>query len=521
MPRSVIHRVKEVSFSVGGSSYDVASIDMTLMPNALPMIKVSVAPESGGKASASGSSSIHALSLESLSSALNELIEKAARNEEASLHVSVEAIDASSGGKDKDQVLDISGWILIGAGLGNVTTTNTFSMECTIAHPVYKLAMHGGFYSNLFKRMELKKVSSSITDPIDAGIKAYREIIDKSGDDNKYILSNGGVIQPPSKPPDGILSDAQAIFDEVPGIIASTLEWVPSIGGGNSSLPCASYMSLLIPGLKYAVCNAWLNATRRGGSVWDSFQDMTSLFGLSMIPDYTKERLPVTPYFPWVPPTITINEDDGYHVSFPGSDPSPIYGTAGVDESNGGFVTTLSTYDRTWAEKTGKDAGMLAFVPESGANVNGAFVGVSFPGWLTSALHLAAQFAEIGLTAFADSPLEPDPAQAGENLPVGCLVDAKMAYLSYIFSVYFKKRLEASLGCPLMFTAGEAPIIPGYVAEYKAGGSTLFEGTLVSVTHHIDMASSSGTTSLHFGWCRPGGGYDITNKYGGVCPIYS
>ena len=522
MPKSVIHTVKSVSFSVEGTEYDVSAIDMTLLTNSFPIIKVSIAPESARTAAASGGPKIHKLSLESLNKALKDLIEKAAENKKAKLELSVIGQNAVTKEEEEEQKLSINDWLLIGAGLGNVTTTNTFSIECTIVHPIYELALYGGFFSNIVKRLELVNVSKGASNPLDAGKIVCQEILDKWEEQDTSILDNGATIPPAHKNAIGILGDVKSVFEKVPSMFDDRLEWDSKIGGG-SGLPCQEYLGPIEDGLKYAICNTWLSALLHGGSVWDAFMDITSVCGCWMIPDYTKKdnKLPVTPAFPWMQPEIAIKEEDGYVVSFPGADPTPIYGVAGVVESAGGFGSLLSTWINNNSEKTGKDGGMLAFVPESDGKVTGSFAGVTFPGWLAEALYVEAVLADSGFTAYGEKPEEPDTPPSGKNTYVGCVNDAKMAWLSYMYSIFFKRKLEATVGCPLMFTSGGKTILPGYSAKYVSGDKTLFEGTLVSVAHHIDMESGSGTTALHFGWCRPDGGYPITNKYGYKCPIYS
>lgn len=511
MGKSYIYKADAAEFTVKGASYDVSAVDMTLMPNALPMIKVSVSVDR----SESGSV-IHSLSLKSLASSLNDLVKLAGEKETASLSLTLTKYDASTGASVGTQSLNVSGWTLIGAGLNGVTTTGSFALECTIAHPIYELMTHGGFFSSLFRRPSYKDIVGD--NPLAVGINTFDYLsttIDAM--DQKHIIFRSAPISPKGQSPQRILSSVSASFKSVPTLMRDHLHW----SGPGGGLPLSRYLGSVSDGLRPAICKEWESFITKGGSVWDALMDATASFGLFVIPDYASTSLPVTPADPWNSSEIDIGEEDSYNLSFPGVDPSPIRGVAGVPETDGGFLSMLSTFSRTKSEKVGMSSGMLAFVPESGGTVNGVFSSVSLPAWILSAVQLSAAYAELGLDAYSDEPGTPPNSESGENNPIKDVNAASMQYLSYMFSIMFKKKLEAAVACPLMFSSGGATILPGKVASFVSGKKVLFRGMLVSVTHHVDVFSGYGSTMLHFGWCRPKDQYSVTSGYQDNPPLYS
>lgn len=522
MARSYLHTVDSVDFQIAGFGFlDVASMSMTLEPGCFPMATVGVALAGGGRTGTHGNNTtVNAHTLGELNRRLNMLIELAAESRRCNLSMKLTTTRMTDG-KTGTQSIELRNWILVAAGIGSVTTTNSFSVQCTIAHPAYRLAMHGGFCTNFNERLHLESLADKVKDPVSAGVLVYGRI--KEIQNELHFKDSGGIVRPGGKSPTAIMDEVKGVFDSIPDLIGESLEWSPALGGGSTGIP---FKDLLTAKLRKAVQQLMLETWMPVGanSVWDIFmQCVCPEFDLTVVPDYTKEKLPVCPFYPWMTSTMELNEDDLFEMAFPGVDPAPIYGVCASPQMEMINDQFPSTYAREKAENLSDKANVLAFVPEANADINGKFFSGALPEWLCSAIQLAPGEGKQDVESSTyDGSIPQESPKAGDNPEMKSANSLKMSCLAYTFLKSFKKRLEATINCPLLFSRnGEDPFLPGGVLSVNNSSGTLIRGMVVSMTHSIDMGSGMGSTSMHLAFCQPADGYPVLKEVMDKNPMYS
>lgn len=530
MPSSgYIYTCKSVSFTVGGTPYDVSELTMTLAISTIPEVKLQIAPEK----SSEGTAHIRNLSLSDLGEALEELLHKAEELTECNLSLVIEKHEAATGSVVLTQELNLNGWILCSVGLEDVTTTSSFYMSVTIKHPIYRLSLIGGFWTNLDVCPNLHESEvQSASDVLDAGVKGYETLLtalDAHPLDRLYLDTT---IKPTQASPDDIMGVIRSKFHDVPELLEKYLEWKPDLGGGESPFPVWDLLSdSMQNAMRELTATSWLYSEGSSEhSVWDGLMSVVSSMDLAVFPYFWKERLPIAPRFPWMPVDFDVEEGDVYSLTFPGTDPCPIFGLCGTPDTVGGAGLRMVTVtnDDTELEESKSDATSLAFVPKLSYDANGKFMSVSMPSWLASVLAKGAGYNNQYNTFpdMEDDIPQEDPG-GGDNEATERKNTCEMVYLSSVFSRSFKEFVESRVNCAFMPKAltGEMSeqdwLVPTKVMAFKTEGKSLFEGYITSVSHHISMTSTNATTNISVAHCRPEGGYEVTNEYGYKHPMYS
>lgn len=523
MPRSYLHTVRKVDFQIEGLGWlDVVGFSMTLEPNSIPTAVIEVALAGGGKsATKTNRATVYPFSLGMVNSDFNKVLKMSAQSARCNFDMTMDTVRLSDG-KKGTQEISLKGWVLASAGLGSVTTVSGLTCTCTIAHPIYLLAMHGGFCTNFNERLGYGELAEDVTDPINAGKLIYGRIIDVQ--EELEFVTGDADIKPGGKSPSDIMDDVKKVFSDIPDMIDRYLEWDPSVGAGTNGIPYEDLLTdRLLMATKVSMLESWVPIGVY--SVWDILVNCVCAdFDLAVIPDYTKERLKVGPYYPWLSPSMEINEDDAAEIVFPGVDPAPIYGVCAspqMEEINSQYPSIFSGKKEGGLEN---QATVIAYVPEGGAEINGKFFSGALPEWLSTAIAIAPGLNEQPVEPKTYSEKEPEPQESssGDNEEAGSATDMKMACLASQFLKGYKKRLEATVNCPLLFSRnGEDPFLPGGVLAVRNEDGVLIKGYVASMTHTISMDSGNGVTSFHLAYCQPDGGYDILKDVMDKNPMYS
>ena len=520
--KSYVYTADSASFTLAGSTYDVMALTLNLELGAIPEVIVGFVPEQGGNKG----TNIHELSLSDLCSSLDKLAKASENMETGDVSISLSRFDAAvgKGGGSEKFSIDLNGWILKGAGIDNVTTTQAFCMTCTLAHPAYRLCVDGGFYTNVGCSVDL--TSCDPTDIIDAGAKAYEKLSDAMNTQELKLFADQKPVKPSGFSPKQILDRIKLKISMIGGSsgkLKQYLKW----DGPARGLPLQSDLSgpeLLA--LKYLLCESWLH--HDGGSdhsVWDVFMSLASSTGCVLVPEYDSEdgKLPVVPRFPWSDPEYEIDESDAYSIILPGTDDAPLFGVCSTPGAFGGLGEKCDTYDVSAGElnEIAGAATSLAFVP-SDSDKNGAFITVSIPPWLDSVAALSAGFNDqMNTSQDMKDDIPHEDKTSGDNDSVKAKNTASMNYLSYVFCSQYKVMVQSRVNCRFMPKVGDKTLYPGKSAAVKtSGGGTLFEGYVTTVSHHITMSSGKAMTNITMTHCRPAGGYDVIKGYGGENPLY-
>lgn len=501
---SYIYVIKEHSFDVEGvGKFDCSAIDISLAMNTIPTAVVYVAPEQ----SRQGKPTIHALSLEALKEKLDEACSAAASDTTVNLKLELTIYKDGPNQSGTPYKLELKDWVLVSAGLSRVTTTNQFALACVIAHPAARLTRYGGFYMNLAEEIDPIDYAEDADNVLAAASSIYEALSDAERAD---ILSAGEEIGFSGKSSDGIMDDVDEVFSKAAESVQEYLEWDAERGGGTgSSFPCEDALddSLLL-GLKMAVCDQFM--PHISSTIWDAVLSACGLLGLAIYPEYLKEKLVVGPRNEWTEAELIVLDRNVLELNLPGSDSDPIYGVRMI-EALDGYQSGLSTYPQNGGEHLDLPADQLVFVPDGADKACGKLVTVRAPAWLGAAQTYAA-----ALESPEPGSSEDSGESSGDNKSVGVYDDIKMRVLAYYFMTLFHRGQEASIVAPLTLKGAaksgeEKPdFIPGKVASFLTGdGTVLFEGYVTTVSHHIDCASSSASTTARFSHCRPEGGYDF------------
>lgn len=527
----------KMTLTLGALPSATVGVDLYLDPNSKPKPSLAGPSSYGGPAPIPDSNKYEAFSVGSVSKKYNKLLELASKLSKCSFSATVLA-NTKEGGTGTTQNISLDGWLLVAVGLGSLSTTNAFGVQCTILHPAYALALRGGFCFNwgIFPEPKKNQVAS-VKDPLDAGIKMYMLLQEKLKKTLKYACT-GKSIKPNSAGQDEVNNQINGTFSDVPRLLGNLFVWDPAKGGGSSGIPLGSYAKGNIPfGIKKAMMDLW--APTGEASVWDILiRQVCSSLDLTIIPDYTAKKLPIVPFYPWLTPTLTINDDNLFEINSPGVDPSPVYGISGAPRVEFEASPGLSVYKAAKAQKIIRRATALAFVPKGGAEINGKFFPGTVPQWVVSAIAQSTAAStsahEPTPSAFSE-PSEPATSEAGsgDNIDLQSAGDIRGQCMACEFLKLYKKRLEASVTGPLMFDAPSgkttAPILPGSVVTItsnsikndKGEAGTLFAGYIVGVTHTMSMHDSFCATGIQIAYCRPEKGYEFLESVMNNNPMYS
>lgn len=499
---TAVYTVDSCSFTCGGSSYDVASVDMTARINEIPVCTVGIAPAGG-----SGKASVHTLDLGSLKDVLDDLSAKAVRMTYASLRAFLSG-GGPAGSAPEQLVLD--NWILVGVGLSRVSTTSMFKLECIIAHPAYALKTCPGFFYDGTNAVRTDQVIDGVTDIVSAAHVAVNLLKTVNKDGVDIVCDPVPGMSTPLKSASEVAEDMASALDRLDGYLGY-LKWDPGFSNASSGIPCEDALldGRMILGMKHAMVAAWIGGGS-GKSVWDGLMGMSQEFGISVVPTYAEKTLSVVPTNPWMKPDIVIPDHYVSEFDAPGLDPDPVYGmTTRAEES---FVPPPGTTTFSMDELSGMAApgppSVLAFVPSASVVGIGGIKVVGRPQWYVDASAFAADMASMeGLDDVADGSVTFDQAMASD--PAGSSQDnpdlktwhnAVTTYLANRFMTSYREGVSASMLCPFLPNWGGSPVIPGKTAVFTSG-EPLFQGMVSVVHHHIDCASSTASTTLVLSHC--------------------
>lgn len=528
-----IYTCREAEFTIGGTRYDVSGFDVRLGISAIPEVVLRIAPEK----SEEGSVHIRKMSLSSLNGALGDVMHSAEKLTECDFRFVLEKHDAMTGKVVLKNEIDLKKWLLSSVGLEDVTSSSVFYMSVTIKHPIYRLALVGGFWLNLVTKAGVfgGGVQGS-TNILEAGIAGYETLSGKLDFGKMTLPSLDAGIPPSSLSPNEIMEKVAERFKDVPKIIRDTMRWDPSLGGGKWGFPFADVITgkpSLVAAMKELVAESWVHSFgAEDRSVWDGMLGAFSSLGVAIYPYFWEDKLPVAPRFPWTPVDFDIDESNVSTVTLPGNDPCPIFGVCGTPETLGGNGFTMMTAMAESQEQEDMlgQASSYAFVPKGDYDANGKFISVPVPSWVGELVSRAAGYERQGFKTGmndgdgdGDGELPAEQAKAGINSFLKIYNTCCMLYFSSVFALSYKEFVEARMNCAFMpkvptgsdeGDVGSDWVVPTKVFAFKAGGETLFEGYITSVTHSISVVNSTATTSISAAYCRPAGGYDVISGGG-------
>lgn len=509
---NIVYTVAAADFDAGGTTFSVSSVRLNAVANGIPTCAVGISAEKGAK---ENTSKVFALTIEGLAETLQSLQNKAMQLATCNLHVKLASTGKISGTKP-GVTLNLAGWLLIGVGMSDLTTTDAYSLTCIIAHPAYKLTLASGCMYTGVGGINFSDISKNISNPLDAAKKAIQAIQKANGSQPKQKLIEEG------SPSAGFsLKTLQAMRDEIAGRMGATssaidsyLEW----DGGSyvshgSDIPGASVMGDCLDGVKFALVRDWAHALFNM-SAWNALESVIApTYGLEVLATYHQEKLVVCPAMPWKDTedcTVTLKDNLAYSVLLPGQDKDPIFGYMAQDymqAPGGGLFTVYSA----GSEKTVTTPQTLAFIPEGVSSSVGRITQINIPEWIAAARQLSSQKKSTKGTGGKGRHYQsgflsaPTNQSSGDNKQLGKLYPGVLMHFENRFVLDFRRTVEATLRCPLCIKAGNT-IFPGQRLKFLSKGKPVFYGTIMSLQHIISCASSTAETRIGLAYCSFDGG---------------
>ena len=489
-----IYTILTSDFDIEGTKYDVSTVSMEMSTNGIPTCTVGIAPNDGF--GYKDKTPVNALDVSSLRQLYKDLSKQAEELKECNLLV---ALLATGDRKLPIETrLRLRKWLLIGVGLTRISTTQGFSILCTIAHPAYKLTLRTGFFFTSKGTVNFDEKSKEALNPVDAAIKCIETVKEANAE-------QGGITVPFS---DGVPTTAGfKNFTE----ISKDKE---TYANAKWDIPCENTVNQITGGadaMKYVLVSTWANSMNQ--SAWDALVSaICPNFGLEVIPKYDEDSMIVSPWMPWTKPKVEFPDYMIESMLLPGKDPDPIYGYILYEGDSSVPANPLVTMPNEPGENVLIGLANMAFVPnESKASV-GRVVHASRPTWLDTAIHKAASATEMPPVTHGnggDPDLEDEHAEqpggaAGDNDNLKVWNAVIYSHLNNLFLAEYKKGVVADLACAFVPKFKGELIYPGIRMAVKTGDETMFTGRITTVRHVIDCASSRAATSIGLAYCLNG-----------------
>lgn len=516
-----IYTIRSSDFDIEGTKYDVSTVSMEITSNSIPTCTVGIAPNDG--AGYKDKTPVNALDVSSLQQLYKELSKKAEELKESNLF-----IDLMASGDRKlpiETSIRLKKWLLIGVGLTRVSTTQGFSIMCTLAHPAYKLTLRTGFFFTSKGTVNFDEKSKEALNPVDAAIKCIETVKDANSEQGGITVpfSDGVPTSAGFKNFTEISEDINKSIDDLLNDIkgadgsAPLIKWdKETYANAKWDIPCENTVNQITGGtdaMKYVLVSTWANAMNQ--SAWDALVgSVCPSFGLEVIPKYDDDSMIVSPWMPWTKPKIEFPDYMIESMLLPGKDPDPIYGYILYEGDSSNPANPLVTMPNEPGENVLIGLANMAFVPKESKASVGRLVHASRPPWLDTAIHKAASAMEMPPVTHGDgSGVDPDLEDEHAEQPGGAAGDNDnlkawnaviYSHLNNLFLAEYKKGIVAELACAFVPKYKGELIYPGIRMAVKTGDTTMFTGRITTVRHVIDCASSRASTSISMAYCLNG-----------------
>lgn len=510
---SQIYVLDGCDFKIEGQKYDVSTISMEVSTNAIPTCTVGVAPNGAG-AAFDGMATVSTFNVESLQEEYKSLTERAERLVECDLSLKLRL--ASGRALPVDPKLELKKWLLISVGLTRLSTTQGFSILCTLAHPAYKLMLRTGFFFTSKGTVNFDDKSKEAKDPVDAAKKAIEAVQDANSEE-------GGIKIPFSEGVEtsaGFKSDAEVAKDIEESIktLKEDLEkplliWdKETYADAKYDIPCENLVSKIEGGkeaMQYVLTTSWAGAMNQ--SAWDALvSDVCPEFGLEVIPKYDDDKLVVSPWMPWTKPKIELQDYMIESMLLPGKDQEPLYGYLLYEGASQAPSNPCITMPNGSLENDYIGRANMAFVPSTSKSSVGTLRHAGRPSWLDTAIQKAATFGKLPTITQKEedydegSQSEQPPGSSGDNKDMSAWNAVIFSYLNNLFLAEYKRTVAAELSCAFLPNWEGQLIHPGIRMAVKTGDKTLFTGRITRISHVIDCTTSRASTAISLSYCLNG-----------------
>jgi transcription elongation factor Elf1 len=509
---SYIYTVKKVVFSIDGTVYDASTIAIRASLNAIPEFIVGIAhkPSEGVAAR----TYVHDLSIDELAQTYSDLQKKAIDLATCNLDIELE----QGGRAFPEGTLHLSGWLLKNVGMSHITTTNAFSLICTVVHPAYRLTLQTGAIYTGTCGLDFAEKAEDILDPIDASTQVI-ELLEEANDENEQAVvekEDAVDIGTAFKSLEDVIDSLKKRISSVAEDVGKYIEWDSGTYVTHFvDTPGAFVVDDMTTGINYALMSDWAQAMFTS-SWWDALVGkIAPEYGLEVLPTYDRDKLVVCPALPWkntAASTVTIPDNGAFAVTLPGQDQNPVFGFFA-------YASTLApggggpTVDSNGNEKMSTTPSVYAFVPEDTDKSTGRLQREQIPVWVDTARELTSMIeSSDGPSQPGDSysnelgtPREPS---SGDNEQLKEMNPAVMMHLANRFILDYKSSVTGQLDCPLILKLKGKTLFPGQRLKFTAKGKAIFYGQIGSIVHEISCPESIARTQILLSHCTFAGGAD-------------
>jgi hypothetical protein len=504
---------------ISGIIHPVSSFQLTLTHNGIPSLRLTIDPVHigvGNVVSSATGDALPALVSKFIMKfrSLNALTEQRTGRE-------VEFVFKMVNNAGAVQALHLKKWLLVAVGYAGISASGSLQMNLDIQHPICKLA-EGNIH--MFANHADQKWDTNILSGASNVLSGI-----------KTALAHYASFVPVSGSP-AFFSELQDRTLELVDTLANHLVWE---GNGWPNAP----FSTLVTAIPHALQAYVMNIQGRDPWGW-LIQDVISDWYLSTRITYWKDTLTLTPYTPWEEPQITITDADVSDFSMPAVDSHPIAGVVNLTDG------TLLTGYTALAWQSGASNIMSDGQDWIEPTLPGMIDHLRLPEWVRGMFGInnstKARYTAYSPTAAnpqhnIDMPLTNDTAVGGLGpVDASLLVEVKTAMrelCKQTFCQTYRQMTQIALRCRLMLNASggvEGHIAPGYVCAFasdpaaaeEAGlrdggtGGTLLRFFVTQVTHTVDCANKTASTSISGRYLRREGGPNLRAIVAGVAPNY-
>lgn len=429
------------------------------------------------------------------------------------IHMETHQTGTSSEYLEKNQEVELKGWILTDVGLSTVSATDAPILTAVFCHPVVRLDRSGCIYEEVKNKKHLTKIFKTMggNDPIsymDSLYKAY---------------ASGGAIKFYDIAPKNFGGPREDYKEKVKKFRTKVLsENLPGdyIEGNTNGLFLAHVAPSFIGNIRiatgyterpYAFCDStWSRLVR---SVCPSF--MTHI-----IPTYDKPKLLLEPFSPWQACTRNIDVRVAMALDVVSADPAPIIGAATIKDAG----STQHVVSGNVRGQTG-----------NGSDEYGYSHAFYFPEMATSS-DVVGNILELGESRVVSYIVDIDRtsnatisanAAKGTNLQDAgnSVTDERRehmdeAYVKAMFLINYRKNCKASVTTiPIFKDASGNMLYPGRVMTVYDGSDHLFQGYVTRITVR-GTTEGGGSTYLEMSHARPASGESTFVYEGAENPCY-
>ena len=329
----------------GTTLYAIASVKIVLPDGGYPTIGLVIAPEgfTGSDLLEASDTASFPMQAEIMAPDLNTFIEKnleiQALVRKKGVTAGLELQMARAGGKDQ-QAVSIKNWVLAGSGVTQGTAAAGWTVEVTIAHPVYLATIGVGWIPNITDAMSAP--AGTVADAFDLPalfVEALNKYLARAQQRPVTVEDVAGSL------PSGIGVAIGADINEVAQqslnrladgakVLEANTVWEAGTG---SDLPYPS-LSNLNMSATYLLRMMWVQISGMQ-SVWDQFASQMGAFELGVDGSPSDKPIVVGAFEPWGKPAYTVYDREIWSLSMPAYSTRDLAGTISI--FNGGPETDV------------------------------------------------------------------------------------------------------------------------------------------------------------------------------------